>query len=260
MVERRHAWAVAGAVKETKRRFDEGWALLPRGALRRWLAVLAFGWALGAALALGLAVAGERLAGKGMARLDGELLGEIAADERFSFQTAIWFDSWGSSAMLVPLTLLAFVVAARARRPLVALSILAAYLLHDPLVWVGWTVWDRARPTLVAGGIAAPPLHAFPSGHAVQLIAVYGFLAYLWVRRSPSPAERGMAVALVAAVTLVVSYARLRMGTHWPSDIAAGVVLGTAWLVVCVLALRAGEGTAGRPPGADRPPPAARVS
>ena len=241
METRRGGWALARGARETRRRFREGWAELPDGALRRWLTVLAVGWGIGALVAAGLSAAGARLAERGMAARDLELLQRIAADERFSFQTAIWFDAWGSSALLIPLTVAAVVLAARLRRPLVALTLFAAYLLHDPLVWVGWTAWDRARPTVVAGGIAAPPLHSFPSGHAVQLIAVYGLLAYLWTRRSGSVAERALAAALVAAVTAVVSYARLRLGTHWPSDIVAGVVLGSLWLAVCVLALRAGE-------------------
>lgn len=241
METRRGGWALARGARETRRRFREGRAELPDGAFQRWLTVLAVGWGIGAIVAAGLSLLGERLAERGMAKRDLAMLEKVVANEKLSFQAAIWVDAWGSSAMLIPLTAVAVVVAARLRRPLVALTLFAAYLLHDPLVWVGWAAWDRARPSVVVGGIAAPPLHSFPSGHAVQLIAVYGLLAYLWTRRSGSVAERALAAALVAAVTAVVSYARLRLGTHWPSDIAAGIVLGSVWLAVCVLALRAGE-------------------
>lgn len=234
-------WALARGARETKRRFDEGWDRLPDGALRRWAAVIVIGWLLGAGLAAGLSVLGERMVEGGMDEWDRRTLLEIAADERFSFQTAIFFEGLGSSAMLIPLTVLAVVLAARARRPLVALTIAAGYVLHDPLVWVGWAVWNRARPDLVAGGIASPPLHAYPSGHAVQMLAVYGLLAYLWARRSGSWAERLLAAFTVAVLALVVSYARVRLGTHWPSDIGAGLLIGGLWLAVCVLALRRGE-------------------
>lgn len=158
-----------------------------------------------------------------------------------SFQAAIWCEGWGSSAMLIPLTLVAIVVAARAGRSLVALTIAASYLLHDPLVLLMGEVWPRARPDLVAGGIASPPLHSYPSGHTVQVIAVYGFLAWLWARRSGSALERLLALVAVAALTAVVAYARLRLGTHWPSDIWAALPIGGSWLLVCALALRAGE-------------------
>lgn len=235
-------WVLARGARETKRRFAQGWERLPDGALRRWAAVMVAGWALGAGLAAGLSVVGEWAAERGMAQWDRRTLLEIAADERFSFQAAIFFEGLGSSAMLIPLTVLAVVLAARARRPLVALTIAAGYVLHDPLVWVGWMVWDRARPDLVAGGIASPPLHAYPSGHAVQMLAVYGLLAYLWARRSRNLTERLLAALLVAVLALAASYARVRLGTHWPSDIGAGFLIGALWLAVCVRALRRGEG------------------
>jgi membrane-associated phospholipid phosphatase len=180
-----------------------------------------------------------------MAERDREQLVDLVAEGPMSFQTAIWVEGWGSSAMLIPLTLKAVVVAARAGRSHVALTIAAAYLLHDPLVFLMNWLWPRARPDLVAGGIASPPLHSFPSGHTVQVIAVYGLLAYLWARRSASWVERLAVVAAVAALTAVVAYARLRLGTHWPSDIWASVPLGAAWLLTCVLALRTGERAGG---------------
>lgn len=243
----RRGWALAHGARETKRRFEEGWGDLPEGAFRRWAAVIVIGWLLGAALAAGLSVAGEHYSGRGMDAWDRRELFDVATGEKgetFSFQTAVFFEGLGSSAMLIPLTVLAAVLAARARRPLTALTLAAGYLLHDPLVWIGWTVWDRARPDLVAGGIASPPLHSYPSGHAVQMLAVYGLLAWLWARRSGSVVEKALAALLVAVLTLLVSYARVRLGTHWPSDIGAGLVLGLFWLAVCVVALHRGESAA----------------
>jgi membrane-associated phospholipid phosphatase len=234
-------WAVAAAAAETWRRAAGDWRAQPAAARRRWLQVLLGGWVVCALLAAGLAAAGRRLAEDGMAERDRDQLLAFVEDNPMSFQAAIWFEGWGSSAMLIPVTLVAMVVAARARRSLVALTVAAAYLLHDPLVFLmGW-VWPRDRPDLVAGGIAGPPLHSFPSGHTVQVIAVYGFLAWLWARRSGSVVERGLIIVLVAAVTTVVAWARLRLGTHWPSDVWAALPIGLAWLLVCVFALRSAE-------------------
>ena len=237
-------WAIAAGIAETWRRGSADWRALPPRARRRWGAVLLTGWVACALLALGVVVTGRTLATEGMASRDRQQLVALVEESPMSFQVAIWFEAWGSSAMLIPLALVAIVVAARARRSLTALTVAAAYLLHDPLVFLmGW-VWPRPRPDLVAGGIAAPPLHSFPSGHAVQVIAVYGLLAYLWARRSSSPLERLVAIASVAAVTTIVSYARLRLGTHWPSDVWAALPIGAGWLLACILALRAGERTA----------------
>lgn len=244
--ERERGWALAAGFAETWRRGRADWRAVGAAARRRWAVGLLAGWAACAVLAVGLALGGRQLAADGMAERDREQLVAFLADNPMSFQAAIWFEGWGSSAMLIPLTLLAVVVAARAGRALAALTIAASYVLHDPLVFlIGW-IWPRARPDLVAGGLASPPLHSFPSGHTVQVIAVYGLLAYLWARRSGSMLERLLAVAAVASLTAVVAWARLRLGTHWPSDVWAAVGLGGAWLLACVLALRAGEGAAAR--------------
>lgn len=240
-------WAVAAGCRDTWRRARDAWRATPAAARRRWAATLAMGWAACAAGAAALAAWGRHLAAEGMDARDREQLVALLEDSPLSFQAAIWFEGWGSSAMLIPVTLVAAVLAARAGKPLVALTVAAAYLLHDPLVLLMGRVWPRDRPDLVAGGIAAPPLHSFPSGHTVQVIAVYGFLAWLWARRSRSGLERALAVALVAALTAVVAWARLRLGTHWPSDVWAALPVGGAWLLVCVLAVRRAEAASGSP-------------
>ena len=237
-------WAVTAAAAETWRRARDDWRATPVRARRRWATVLLAGWAVCLLLALGLALAGRSLAEGGMDERDREQLVAFLEDNPMSFQTAIWFEGWGSSAMLIPVVLVAVIVAARAGRALVAATLAAVYALHDPLVFLINWVWPRARPDLVAGGLASPPLHSYPSGHTLQAIAIYGLLAYLWARRSRSAVERLLAVVVVAAVTAVIAWARLRLGTHWPSDVWASLVLGPAWLLACVLALRAGEASA----------------
>lgn len=241
-------WVLAKGAAELKRRFLQGWRSRPEGALKRWFLVIVLGWLLGAALAAALSLIGRSLAAAGMAQWDRYHLLEIATNEQFSFQTAIFFEGIGGSAMIVPIVVVAMVIAVWSYRWLTALTIAVGYVLHDPLVWIGWMVWDRARPDLVAGGIAAPPLHSYPSGHAVQIISVYGVLAYLWVRRSDSLAERLLAFGLVGVAAAVVCYSRLRLGVHWPSDIFAGAVLGSFWLGVCILALKFSDVEHASPP------------
>ncbi len=66
--------------------------------------------------------------------------------------------------------------------------------------------------------LADPPTSSsFPSGHAASAAA---FTAALWIQ-SPKLA---MAVAPVAAA---VAYSRVHVGVHWPSDVVAGVAVGT---------------------------------
>ena len=66
---------------------------------------------------------------------------------------------------------------------------------------------------------------------------MYGILAFLWIRASRSWLERATAVVLLLALVSVTGIARVRLGTHWPSDIIAGFVIGVAWLAVVLRAL-----------------------
>lgn len=240
-------WAITAAAVQTWRLGVAGWCATSPPARWRWFAVLVAGWIGCALLALGLAFGGRHLAASGMAVRDREQLLYLVQESPMSFQTAIWFEGWGSSAMLIPVTLVAVVIAARARRALTALTIAAAYVLHDPLVFLIHWVWPRVRPDLVAEGIASPPMYSYPSGHVVQVIAVYGLLAYLWARKASSPFERLVILVVMGLVIAIVAHARLRLGTHWPSDVWAALPLGAGWLLTCVLALRAAEGAAPAP-------------
>jgi membrane-associated phospholipid phosphatase len=42
---------------------------------------------------------------------------------------------------------------------------------------------------------------------------------------------------LLIAIVCITGLARVRLGTHWPSDVIAGIVIGVAWLSVVLRAL-----------------------
>jgi membrane-associated phospholipid phosphatase len=82
--------------------------------------------------------------------------------------------------------------------------------------------------------------YGFPSGHALGSIVLYGFLAYLLVRRYPGQGRSiyGMAAGLIGAI----GFSRLYLGVHYPTDILAGYAVGWLWLMVCVFVLQRHSG------------------
>jgi membrane-associated phospholipid phosphatase len=232
-------WALSVGWSNTWHAFRGAWKALPAGAVGRWCATLLAGFFVCAAFVAALTLVAKRNS-EPLTRWDTGVLLRVERGP-ISFADAILLESFGNLAYMVPLTLAAAVVAARHGRPLLALSFPASYVLQRPLVLLGWWVWNRRRPDLIAGGIAAPGLHSFPSGHVALMLAVYGLLAWLWIRASRSIVERLLVLVLLAALLLVTGTARVRLGSHWPSDVLAGCAVGAAWLSVVITALRRAE-------------------
>lgn len=93
---------------------------------------------------------------------------------------------------------------------------------------------DRPRP---GGALVAAASTAFPSGHAVGVMAAV--LALLTVSAGLfGPRVRAAAVFLGALVVVVVGVGRVVLNVHHPSDVIAGWALGYLWFLVWLLVIR----------------------
>lgn len=108
----------------------------------------------------------------------------------------------------------------------------------------------RPRPFLVLPDlrllVPEPSSYAFPSGHATSAFAAASG-AVLAARRLLGRVPLwGWGMFVLAAA---ISYSRLYVGVHWPTDVAAGVVLGLAsgWAGVRLALRRWRRPTAGKP-------------
>ena len=155
-----------------------------------------------------------------------------------SFSTAVWLQTLGTDFTLLIVVMTTTGIAIWNRRPLLAVSILMSLILMDAAVRIGWFSLERARPDLIAQGIASPGFHSFPSGHTAKTLAIYGLLASHWFRASRSVIERFFIVILALLIAVIDPFGRMRMGVHWPTDILGGYLLASVWLVFIVLALR----------------------
>lgn len=87
-----------------------------------------------------------------------------------------------------------------------------------------------ARPrSSVFPPVTAETTFSFPSGHTLGAVALYGFAAYLlWQHK-----ERLWAM-LALFFALLVSFSRIYLGVHYPSDILGAICVGLLWLP-CVI-------------------------
>ena len=237
----RSSWISIRPFKNAWARLREEWAATPRAALARAGLILAVGGVACTVWSAAVSIAGKWLERRGMQAWDEQVLYWIEENDALGFTGAVLLESPGNAAYLVPLTMAVAVWSALRGRALAGVAVLVAYWGVRYLVGVGWAAWSRARPDLIAEGIAAPGFHSFPSGHTAMATAAYGLLAYLWIRASKSTSERLFAGTVTTLWVLVVGWARVRLGAHWPSDIPAGVAVGLSWVAVVIMALRAAE-------------------
>lgn len=136
------------------------------------------------------------------------------------FVVVTWF---GSLAVLLPLALLVWWWRRGDRSAaFVALALIGASALGH----LAKLVAARPRPGLHPPLIPMPEDWSFPSAHAVQVTA----FALGWLLR-PGAAPGRIEIAVLLAAVAVVIASRLYLQVHYPSDVVAGALLATLWVV-----------------------------
>jgi membrane-associated phospholipid phosphatase len=95
---------------------------------------------------------------------------------------------------------------------------------------------NRPRPTVgqILRVTDHPGSTSFPSGHLIFITLSIAVLMLCVGYRYLPRWVRPIGWALVAGVVLTVALDRIYTGTHWPSDVLAGVLIATAWLAFVV--------------------------
>jgi len=150
-----------------------------------------------------------------------------------TFPFFTWLGGPGGIPMQIVVILLVLLLNRRAW--FLALAALAGGLWYEAIVHLV----NRPRPTVgqILRVTEHPGSTSFPSGHLIFItISVAVLMLCLGQRYLPRWA-RPIGWAIVAGIVVAVGLDRIYAGTHWPSDVLAGVLIAIAWLSF-VLSLR----------------------
>ncbi|WP_377890812.1 phosphatase PAP2 family protein [Alkalihalobacillus sp. R86527] len=78
---------------------------------------------------------------------------------------------------------------------------------------------------------------SFPSGHSTGAITFYGFIFYLIVISNLNRRWKIAINTILGVLTFTIALSRIFIGVHYLTDILAGLTLGLAWLLICIMAL-----------------------
>ncbi|MDR0137728.1 phosphatase PAP2 family protein [Metabacillus idriensis] len=93
--------------------------------------------------------------------------------------------------------------------------------------------FHRERPSFDAVIHAAH--YSFPSGHAMNSTAFYGFLCYLIIKgTSAKDRKRKWWISMTAVLVGLIGTSRIYLGVHYLFDILAGFSAGMVWLLILI--------------------------
>ena len=115
----------------------------------------------------------------------------------------------------------------RFRNFMMLVNIAAAWLLNYLLK----SIFQRQRPAL--DQLTVETGFSFPSAHAMVGVAFYGYLIYLCIRFMWKPWNRICAV-LFTLLIVAIGISRIYLGVHYASDVVAGLLCGTAWVLLFI--------------------------
>ena len=76
--------------------------------------------------------------------------------------------------------------------------------------------------------------YSFPSGHAFMSFTFFGLLIYLVYNKVENKILKGLIIASLLAITLIVGSSRIYLRVHYFTDVMAGFSLGVIWLVISI--------------------------
>ena len=90
--------------------------------------------------------------------------------------------------------------------------------------------FHRARPTILPHMVSEHSF-SFPSGHSTASTLLYGTLIFVMPLFFKEKTPRLIAQILVGLLIFSIVVSRIYLGVHYPSDVLAGTLFGSSWLL-----------------------------
>lgn len=134
----------------------------------------------------------------------------------------------GGLALTVVLGLLAVTVFLLARDPAAAIHLVMTSAGGFYISIATKNIIARPRPSIIPQLIHVSGF-SYPSGHSITSSAIYLTMAILACRHFKPIKTRIALIALAGIMITLISFSRIYLGVHYPSDTMSGALIGIAW-------------------------------
>ena len=163
-------------------------------------------------------------------QMDATVERDIQATNLSPLTVTFPFFTWlgGPGGLYMQAVVILIVLLLNRRAWLLALAALAGGLWYAVIV----NLVNRPRPTVgqVLRITEHPGSTSYPSGHLIFITSSAAILMVCVGLRYLPRWARPIGWAVVVAIVVAVGLDRIYAGTHWPSDVLAGILIATAWL------------------------------
>ena len=143
----------------------------------------------------------------------------------------LWIAGLGDTIVVVPAVIAAALILWLCRRRWLIPGLLVSTLGASAFSSLGKLTVHRPRPI---AAVVLESSYSFPSGHASIAVALYGFLGYLLIRSTDSRPKQLTLFFATSLLIVLIGLSRIVLGVHYLSDVWAGYLVGSLWLLVAI--------------------------
>jgi len=155
----------------------------------------------------------------------------LAFREPDILQVFIWITELGNWQVTVPIAFIASLLFFIAKRWQLILPLSVSIIGSESFNYLGKLAFHRPRPV---EALLYEHSYSFPSGHATIAVAFYGFLGYIAIRHVAQWSTKVKLFFFTFVFIGLLGLSRIIVGVHYVSDIWAGYLVGSLWLIIAM--------------------------
>lgn len=137
----------------------------------------------------------------------------------------------GSTTVLILISIFGLLLFTFHNRMKMGLHLISATSGASLISFLMKTQFERSRPPFI-GRLVDVQGYSYPSGHTLAATSVYLTLALIAVTFYPKTSHRIIIICATFVLICLIAYSRVYLGVHFPTDVCAGILLGSSWALL----------------------------